>query len=197
MLGRRQLRVHRDFDAGNHRRAGPTPTFHHGAVGRLRASRRDAVGRYEKGPGGNGIARRAMILAQLALGPLPEAVPVGINNEGISIRDAGPKRAPERAGKQPVQVGMEESARRQPVAGCDDDQASPVPLPCPFQLGRPAELAQIRDGHFVNGLSIRLPSVRVMRWSRTGKCLCSVGRNRSRHRRAIHSRANTGWRSRN
>ena len=81
--------------------------------------RRDAVGSYEKGPGGDGIARRAMILAQLALGPLLEAAAVGIDNEGISIRDAGPERAPEGAAEQPVQVGMEESARRQPVAGCD------------------------------------------------------------------------------
>ena len=91
------------------------------AYGGLRRSRRDAVGRYEKGPGGNGIARRAMILAQLALDPLLGAAPVGIDNEGISIRDAGPKRTPEGAAEQPVQVGMEESARRQPVAGCDHD----------------------------------------------------------------------------
>ena len=41
-----------------------------------RRSRCDAVGRYEKGPGGNGIARRAMILAQLTLGLLPEAAAV-------------------------------------------------------------------------------------------------------------------------
>ena len=34
-----------------------------------------------------------MILAQLALGPLPEAAAVGIDDEGISIRDAGPERA--------------------------------------------------------------------------------------------------------
>src|SRR5271157_3745064 len=129
--------------------------------GGLRQSRRDAVGRYEKGPGGNGIARRAMILVQLALGPLPEAAPVGIDNEGISIRDAGPKRAPEGAAEQPVQVGMEESARRQPVAGCDYDHAPPVPLPRPFQLGRPGEPAQVCDGHLVEGLSIRLPAVRV------------------------------------
>ena len=38
-----------------------------------------------------------MILAQLALGPLPEAAAVGIDDEGISIRDAGPERAPEGA----------------------------------------------------------------------------------------------------
>ncbi len=43
-----------------------------------------------------------MILAQLALGLLPDFVPVGIDDEGISIRDAGPERAPERAVKQPV-----------------------------------------------------------------------------------------------
>ena len=129
--------------------------------GGLRRSRRDAVGRYEKGPGGNGIARRAMILAQLALGLLPEAAPVGIDNEGISIRDAGPERAPEGAAEQPVQVGMEESARRQPVAGCDHDHAPPVPLPRPFQLGRPGKPAQVCDGHLVKGLSIHLPAVRV------------------------------------
>ncbi len=80
-----------------------------------------------------------MILAQLALGPLPEATPIGIDNEGISIRDAGPERAPERAAEQPVQVGMEESARCQPVAGCDDDHAPPVPLPRPSSLvGQPS-----------------------------------------------------------
>ena len=102
-----------------------------------------------------------MILAQLALGLLPEAVAVGIDDEGISIRDAGPERAPEGAAEQPVQVGMEESARRQPVAGCDDDHAPPVPLPRPFQLGRPGKPAQVGDGHLVKGLRIRLPAVRV------------------------------------
>ena len=102
-----------------------------------------------------------MVLAQLALGLLPEAAPVGIDNEGISIGDAGPKRAAEWAAEQPVQVGMEESARRQPVAGNDDDHAAPVPLPRPFQLGRPRKPAQVRDGHLVKSLSIHLPAVRV------------------------------------
>jgi len=55
--------------------------------GGLRRGRRDAVGRNEEGPGGDGIARRAMVLSQLALGPQPEAAPVGIDNEGISIRE--------------------------------------------------------------------------------------------------------------
>ena len=75
-----------------------------------------------------------MILAQLALDPLLGAAPVGIDNEGISIRDAGPKRTPEGAAEQPVQVGMEESARRQPVLGCDYDYVPPVPLPRPSNL---------------------------------------------------------------
>src|SRR5262249_49249240 len=70
----------------------------------LLRSRGDPIGRDEEGPGGNGIARGAMILAQLPLGPLPEAAPVGIDHEGIAIRDAGPKRAPEGAAEQPVQV---------------------------------------------------------------------------------------------
>ena len=165
--------------------------------GGLRRSRCDAVGRYEKGPGGNGIARRAMILAQLALGPLPEAAPVGIDNEGISIRDAGPERAPEGAAEQPVQVGMEESARRQPVAGCDRRSRAPRPAAAPL----PAWSArQAGTGlRWPPGEGPEHPSASGPRprWSRTGKCHCSGGRNRSPHRRAIHSRANTGWRNRN
>jgi hypothetical protein len=34
-----------------------------------------------------------MILAQLALGSLVQAASIGIDDEGISIRNAGPKRA--------------------------------------------------------------------------------------------------------
>ena len=77
-----------------------------------------------------------MILAQLALGLLPEAAAVGIDNEGISIGDTGPERAPEGAAEQPVQVGMEQAARCQAVAGRDQDHAPPVVMPRPFQFGR-------------------------------------------------------------
>jgi hypothetical protein len=56
---------------------------------------------------------------------------------------------------------MQESARRQPVAGGDDDEAPTVALPRPFQLGRPGKPAQDGDGHFVKGLSIRMPAVHV------------------------------------
>ncbi len=102
-----------------------------------------------------------MILAQLSLGLLPDAVPVGIDDEGIAIWDAGPERAPEGAGAQSMQVGMEESARRQPVAGCNYDHTPPVPLPRPFHPVRPGKPTQVGDGHLVNRLSIRLPTVQV------------------------------------
>jgi hypothetical protein len=75
-----------------------------------------------------------MALAQLALGLLPGAAAVGIGNEGIPIGDTGPERAPEGAAEQPVQVGVEQAARGQPVAGRDHDHAPPVPLPRPFQF---------------------------------------------------------------
>ena len=133
------------------------------ALNRTRAAlrRRDAVGRYEKRPGGDGIARRPIIFAQLALGPLPEPVPIGIDDEGISIRDAGPEWTAERAAEESVQVGMEDPARREPVVGCNDDQPPPVWLPRSFQLGRPRKAAQVGNGDLVNGLSIRLPAFHV------------------------------------
>ena len=138
-----------------------------------------------------------MILAQLALGSLPEAAPVGIDDEGISVGDAGPERAPERAAEQPVQVGMEEPARRQPVAGRDRRSRAPRPAaaPLPAWSARPAGTGwRWPPGGWPEHPSASGPRPR---WSRTGKCLCSGGRNRSPRRRAIRSRANTGWRNRN
>ena len=163
--------------------------------GGLHLGRRDSVGRYEKGPGGNGIARRAMILAQLALGPLPEPAPVGIDNEGISIRDAGPERAAEGAARtagagRDGGVGSTPGRRwLRPRSRGPRPAAAPLPAWSARQAGTglrwpPRE----RPGH---------PSASGprRRWSRTGKCPCSGGRNRSPHRRAIHSRANAGWRN--
>ena len=73
-------------------------------------SRRDAVGRDEEGAGGDGIARLAMVFAQLALGLLPGAVAVGIDDEGVSVGDPGPERAPQGPPEQLVQAGMEQAA---------------------------------------------------------------------------------------
>jgi hypothetical protein len=78
--------------------------------------RSHAVGRYEKGPAGNGIARRVIMLAQLTLGPLLELAPLGIENQRVSIGNAGPKRAAEGIREQAVRAGMENSARGQAVS---------------------------------------------------------------------------------
>ncbi len=99
--------------------------------------------------------------------------------------------------EQPVQVGMEESARRQPVAGRDDDHAPPVPLPRPFQLGRPGKPAQVCDGHLVHGLSIRLPAVRVRGGHEPENVIAPEGvTDHHIGEPFIHERM-TGWRNRN
>src|SRR5262249_12099519 len=84
-------------------------------------SRRDAVGRDQERPGGNGIGRSAMVLAQLAPDPLLEPAAVGVDHQSVAIRDAGPERAAEGAAEQRVQVAVQESARRQTVARHDED----------------------------------------------------------------------------
>jgi hypothetical protein len=119
-------------------------------------SQRDAIARDEKSPGSDGIARSAMIVLQLALGPLLVASAFAKYNERISIRDAGLEWAAQRTAKQPAQVRMEESARRRPVADLDNNQSPAIPLPRPPQPLRPGKPAQVRDGYLVNGLAIEV-----------------------------------------
>src|SRR5436305_1642609 len=62
--------------------------------------RRDAVARHQEGLGCERVGRRAMVDAQSAFDPLFHALAIGINDQGVAIRDTRPEWAAERAGKQ-------------------------------------------------------------------------------------------------
>ena len=80
-----------------------------------------------------------MILAQLALGLLPEAAAVGIDNEGISIGDAGPEWAPEGPENSRCRSGWSSRLDASPSPVAIDDHAPPSRCRAPSSLdGQPS-----------------------------------------------------------
>src|SRR5207302_6434248 len=105
--------------------------------------------------------RGVVILLQLAGDALLEGAAVGVRDQRVTVRNAGPERAAEWAGEELVQVGMQQPARRQAIVGLDEDDAAAVLLPRALQTARPGQARQVLHGDLMQGRGRRAPTVDV------------------------------------